>query len=54
MFVAAFLIVLIPFIIFITIGRDNLKKNEKDTALIYFILAGIYLIVGIGVCSNMI
>ncbi len=53
MLIVVFLILLIPLIVLIALGRENLQKEEKNTALVYFILVGAYLLVGIGVCGNM-
>ena len=46
-------IMLVPPIILVIIGRDKLKNNEKGTAQIYFILAGAYLLIGLGLCGSM-
>lgn len=53
------LIILILFIMFgppviLTIVGFSIKKNNRSTAKILFILAAVYLIIGLGVCGSMI
>ncbi len=54
LFVLGFLLVAYsPAIIMAIIGFVKLKKNPK-TAKILFIIAGVYVIVGLGICGAMI
>ena len=46
-------IMLVPPIILSLVGKDKLKNGKKRTALIYFILAGVYFLIGLGVCGSL-
>jgi hypothetical protein len=35
------------------LGDKKLRNNEKGTAKIYFIVAGAYLLIGLGLCGSM-
>ncbi len=49
-----FFIILIMFgppIIFTVLGSKERSKNNKDKAKIFYIIAAVYLLVGLGVCG---
>lgn len=51
-----FLIVLImfgPALLFLIIGFILRRKQKKKAAKIFFILAGVYLLISLGVCGSM-
>jgi len=46
-------IMFLPPILFLIIGAVNWNRNNKKTAKIFFILAGVYLLVSLGICGSM-
>ena len=52
--IIALIIMFGPPIFLAFLGQEKYKKNEKKSAMISFVLAAIYLLIGLGFCGGMV
>tara|TARA_R110000868_G_C10699994_1_gene749041 strand:+ start:145 stop:357 length:213 start_codon:yes stop_codon:yes gene_type:complete len=53
LFIIIILIMIGPAVLFMIIGALLLAKKNKKAGKIFFILAGVYLLISFGVCGSM-